>query len=329
MDARKADDARPLDGQVAVVTGGGRGIGAAIARKLADMGASTVICGRSRPPLDVTANRIRNAGGRCEALQCDVSDWKSVQEFAAQVNMAPADMVRETPYIKPGDDVPSVGVNQQFEQGVEALNNANDVGQPIGIKNGFAIPILVDKKDPRIPEFDEVKSKIADSMKQQRAKDQLEQKAKDLLASVSSPDAIKAAGEKEGYDAGVDEGFKLSSTLGKAGSSTALDDLIYGLKQGEISKAPIKVNDNWVIVGIVKRTEPDFSSFNSGERDRLKQQLVGQRETQVFEDYIAGVQQRMKQAGKITIYDKVLNQLDESETSAEPTLPPGLNFPTK
>jgi len=85
MDARNADDARPLDGQVAVVTGGGRGIGAAIARKLADMGASTVICGRSRPPLDVTANRIRNAGGRCEALQCDVSDWKSVQEFAAQV----------------------------------------------------------------------------------------------------------------------------------------------------------------------------------------------------------------------------------------------------
>ena len=254
---------------------------------------------------------------------------KVAQEFAAQVNMTPADMVRETPYIKPGDDVPNVGVNQQFEQGVEALNNPNDVGQPIGIKNGFAIPILVDKKEPRIPEFDEVKAKIADSMKQQRAKDQLEQKAKDLLASVSSPDAIKAAGEKEGYDAGVDEGFKLSSTLGKAGSSTALDDLIYGLKQGEISKAPIKVNDNWVIVGIVKRTEPDFSSFNSGERDRLKQQLVGQRETQVFEDYIAGVQQRMKQAGKITIYDKVLNQLDESETSAEPTLPPGLNFPTK
>jgi len=254
---------------------------------------------------------------------------KVAQEFAAQANMTPADMVRETPYIRAGDDVPNVGVNQQFEQGVEALNNANDVGQPIGVKNGFAIPMLVDKKDPRIPEFDEVKTKIADTMKQQRAKDQIEQKAKDLLATLNSPEAIKAAGEKEGYDAGVDEGFKLSSTLGKAGSSAALDDLIYSLKQGEISKAPIKVNDNWVIVGIVKRAEPDFSSFNSGERDRLKQRLVGQRQTQVFEDYIAGVQQRMKQAGKIVIYDKVLDQLDESEASAEPALPEGLNFPTK
>ena len=254
---------------------------------------------------------------------------KVAQEFAAQANMTPADMVRETPYIKPGDDVPNVGVNQQFEQAVESLNNPNDIGQPTGIKNGFAIPMLVDKKDPRIPEFDEVKSKIADAMKQQRAKDQIEQKAKDLLASVKSPDAIKAAGEKEGYDAGLEESFKLDSSLGKAGTSPALDDLIYSLKQGEIAKAPIKVGENWVIVGVVKREEPDFSSFNAGEQDRLKQQLVGERENQVFEDYIASVQQRMKKEGKITIYDKVLDQLDESENSAEPTLPQGLNFPTK
>jgi NAD(P)-dependent dehydrogenase (short-subunit alcohol dehydrogenase family) len=44
-----------LDGQVAVVTGGGRGIGAAVARKLASLGASTVICGRTIAPLRQTA----------------------------------------------------------------------------------------------------------------------------------------------------------------------------------------------------------------------------------------------------------------------------------
>ena len=262
-------------------------------------------------------------------LQETKDPQKVAQEFAAQVNMTPADMVKETPYIKPGDDVPNVGVNQQFEQAVEALNNPNDVGQPTGIKSGFAIPMLVDKKEPRIPEFDEVKSKIADAMKQQRAKDQLEQKAKELLGSVNSPDALKAAGEKEGFDSGLEESFKLGSSLGKAGTSAALDDAIYGLKQGDISKTPIKVGDNWVIVGVVKRNEPDFSSFNAGEQDRLKQQLLGERENQVFEDYIATVQQRMKKDGKITVYDKVLDSIDESEAAAEPALPPGLNFPTK
>ena len=68
---------------------------------------------------------------------------------------------------------------------MESLNNPNDVGEAVGIKDGFAVPMLVEKKEPRIPEFDEVKSKVADAIKHQRAKDQLEQKAKDLAASLT------------------------------------------------------------------------------------------------------------------------------------------------
>ena len=253
---------------------------------------------------------------------------KVAQELAAQANMTPAEMVRETPFIKAGDDVPDIGANQQFEQTIEPLNNPNDVGEATGIKGGFAIPMLVEKKEPRIPDFDEVKTKIADEIKKQRAKEQLEQKAKDLTASLSGPDAIKAAGEKEGYEAGAEESFKLGSSLGKAGSSTALDDLIYSLKQGEFSKTPIKVEDKWVIVGVTKRYDADMTGL-AAQRDTLKQSMMSERQDQVFDDYVAGVQQRMKQDGKIKIYQDVLAQLDEGEPAAEPGLPPGLNFPTK
>ena len=253
---------------------------------------------------------------------------KVAQELAAQANMTPAEMVRETPFVKPGDDVPEIGANQQFEQTIEALNNPNDVGEATGIKGGFGIPMLVEKKDPRIPDFDEVKTKIADEIKKQRAKEQLEQKAKDITASLSGPDAIKAAGEKEGYDAGTEESFKLGSSLGKAGSSTALDDLIYSLKPGEFSKTPVKVDDKWVIVGVTKRYDADMGGV-AAQRDTLKQSMMSERQDQVFEDYIAGVQQRMKQDGKIKIYEDVLAQLDEGEPAAEPGLPAGLNFPTK
>lgn len=261
-------------------------------------------------------------------LQETKDPQKVASELAAKANMTPTEMVKETPFVKPGDDVPDIGSNQQFEQAIEALNNPNDVGDAIGIKNGFAVPMLVEKKDPRIPDFDEVKTKIADAIKNQRAKDQLEQKAKDLAASVTSADGVKAAGEKEGYDAGTEDSFKLGSSLGKAGSSPALDDVIYGLKAGEFSKTPIKVEDKWVIVGVTKRNDADMTGL-AAQRDTLKQSMISERQDQVFDDYVAGVEQRMKQDGRIKIYETVLAQLEEDEPAAEPGLPAGLNFPTK
>ncbi len=260
-------------------------------------------------------------------LQETKDPQKVAQEFATEANMAPADMVRETAYIKPGDDVPNIGTNQQFEGALAALNNPNDVGEVTGVKDGFAIPMLLDKKDPRVPEFDEVKTKIADALKQQRAKEQLEQKAKDLAASLSGPGDLKAAGEREGFDSGLEEGYKRESTLGKAGASEVLDDAIYALKEGEISKTPIRVDDKWVIIGIVKRENANMATFNA-DRDRIKGTMLRDRQSQVFEDYITAAQQRMKRDGTIKIYEKVLKQLEEAEPAAQP-LPGGLNFPIK
>lgn len=75
----------PLENQVALVTGAGRGIGAAIARKLASLGATVVLCGRSRPPLDETAGAIAETGGRAEVAPCDVTDHDAVHSVASMV----------------------------------------------------------------------------------------------------------------------------------------------------------------------------------------------------------------------------------------------------
>lgn len=76
------NDSKVLREQVAVVTGGGRGIGAAIARKLAALGAKVVLCGRTKGPLEATAAVI---GSQATAKQCDVSNLESVQTLAAFV----------------------------------------------------------------------------------------------------------------------------------------------------------------------------------------------------------------------------------------------------
>src|SRR5271170_2402886 len=79
-------DKQELKGQVAVITGAGRGIGAAIAHKLAGMGAAVVLAGRGRSPLESTAAAISQAGGRADVVECDVRELPSVEAAAAHVD---------------------------------------------------------------------------------------------------------------------------------------------------------------------------------------------------------------------------------------------------
>jgi 3-oxoacyl-[acyl-carrier protein] reductase len=75
----------PLAGQVAVITGAGRGIGKAIAMKLAELGARTVLCGRSRPALEETAAAILNSGGQSSVVECDVTDPHSTEALGDRI----------------------------------------------------------------------------------------------------------------------------------------------------------------------------------------------------------------------------------------------------
>ena len=65
-----------LDGQVAIVTGGGTGLGRAAALELAACGAHVVVCGRRREPLEETAALAEE--GRCEARECDIREEDQV-----------------------------------------------------------------------------------------------------------------------------------------------------------------------------------------------------------------------------------------------------------
>src|SRR6202165_5385894 len=79
---------RPLATQVAIITGAGRGIGAAIVRKLASMGATAVLCGRTRAALENTAHAIAESQGRSEIIACDVTQVNSVEAAARRVESA-------------------------------------------------------------------------------------------------------------------------------------------------------------------------------------------------------------------------------------------------
>ena len=73
-----------LNGNIALVTGGNRGIGRAVAHRLALLGASVAICGRDRAALEDSSKSLQELGARVFSQVADVTQAEQVSELVAK-----------------------------------------------------------------------------------------------------------------------------------------------------------------------------------------------------------------------------------------------------
>jgi NAD(P)-dependent dehydrogenase (short-subunit alcohol dehydrogenase family) len=111
-----------LDGKVAIVTGGGTGIGKGIAQAFAGEGCSVVIAARTAERLERAAEEIRAAGGEALALRTDVTDEASVEALfeAATARFGRLDILVNNSGIVAGGEIGDIPTDRWDE--VMAVN---------------------------------------------------------------------------------------------------------------------------------------------------------------------------------------------------------------
>ena len=76
-------DLYKLDGKVALITGGGKGLGYFAAEGLAEAGADIAICGRDiHGKLDEAIGKLKEIGQNCVAIKCDITKEEDIKQMA-------------------------------------------------------------------------------------------------------------------------------------------------------------------------------------------------------------------------------------------------------
>lgn len=275
----------------------------------------------AKPTIQVSLRNRRSYTAAAELAQ-KISDRlreakdvdKVAAEFAGQANMNVKDMVRETGFLMKDDDVPFVGVSPQFEEGIAGLQNPGDVGDKIPIRDGFAIPLLQDKKDPHEATYDEVKTRVTEVYKAEQARTKMDQIAKELSEGATSVATLKSMAESKGLKPQDSKDFRMGSPLGQgneSGTSEALDDAVFALKPGEVAKTPIKIGDAWFIVGLNEKLDANMDDF-AKQRSQLIEQSLGMKKNQVFSDFLAEARRRYEKEGRIRIYEPAIQKLENA-----------------
>jgi len=138
-----------LSGKVALITGSTKGIGKAIAVRMAEQGARVVISSRNQDACDEVAEEIHQAGGQAVAIACNINYREQLEHLVAQTiqQLGPIDILvcnaALNPYYGPIQDIPDAAFDKVMHANIGSVHRLCQLVIPGMAKRGGGSVIIV------------------------------------------------------------------------------------------------------------------------------------------------------------------------------------------
>jgi peptidyl-prolyl cis-trans isomerase D len=236
---------------------------------------------------------------QARSLEKRINDPGDLDTVAKELGV----MVQESGLFQREDPVPGLGVAPQVSQ--EAFTLADQqVSAAIASARGPVFITVTEKKDPYVPQLDEVKDRVKEDVIRQRAAELSSQRASAIAASLKSSSNFVAAAKAQGLEAKETELITRNAALPEnIGVSSDVDKVAFTLPVNAVSD-PIKTGDGTVIVRVVEKDPVTPEEFRKA-KEAFRAEILNERRGRFFDAYMTKARARVKPE----INDEVLQRI--------------------
>ena len=215
---------------------------------------------------------------------------RDLEGYAKEKNIP----IRTTGLFKEGDDLPDIGRDPSFVSAALSLK-VGEISPVVASGPNFYILKLVDKKESRIPSFDEIKEEVRRKVVAQKADEKARQVAEDLLKQVQgNRDIIEVAREK---GLAVDETGPFARAGGMIPKVGPAGDFMKELssltEQHRTPREVLKTKDGYFVVKLAGLEPADQAKF-AATKNELERRLQYQKQEEFFQSFINQLRKRAK-----------------------------------
>jgi peptidyl-prolyl cis-trans isomerase D len=192
-----------------------------------------------------------------------------------------------------GREEPIVGIGPSPEVAAAAFElNDGQVSGAVRSSRGYVFLTVTGKQAPYVPKLAEVKDRVREDLIKQRAAALATEQARSVGAALKAAADFTKAAKAAGLEVKTTELIARDSAYPDVGVSSEIDQAAFSLQVGAVSE-PIQTSTATAIIRLVERKDPTPEEFKA-DKDRLKSELLDDRQNRFFSAYMMKAKQRMK-----------------------------------
>ena len=198
--------------------------------------------------------------------------------------------VQESGFFGREDPVPGLGPAPAVAAEAFQLED-NQVSKATASPRGPVYIAVSSKKDPYVPQLDEVRDRVREDVIRTKATELSKQRAAQIAAALKSARDFTAAAKAQGLEAKTTDLVARSSPLPDVGVNQAVDKVVFALPVGGVSD-PITTNDATVIARVTERDEVTPDEYRK-EKEAFREEILSERRNRFFSAYMEKAKQNM------------------------------------